>query len=341
MRTVRLTVDPRHPQPDIVAQAAAVLKAGGVVAFPTETVYGLGANALDAESVARIFTAKGRPSNNPLIVHTTSVAAAKQLCGEWSGNAQRLAEGFWPGPLTLVLPKADRVPSIVTAGGPTVAIRLPDHPVARALIEAAGVPLAAPSANLSTRVSAVRAEHVLKMLDGRIEMVLDGGPTPGGLESTVVDLSHDQPRILRPGLVAADRIAAALGKSVGGFASEAADDDASSLPSPGLMRKHYSPLVPVELVDGDSARRPESWIASGESIGWLSLTPDQPQPTEASRLVWIAMPAEPERYAERLYDVLHELELRGVARIVVERPPATAAWEAINDRLRRAAARNE
>jgi L-threonylcarbamoyladenylate synthase len=339
MRTVRLAVDPRRPQPDVVSQAATVLKAGGVVAFPTETVYGLGANALDAEAVARIFTAKGRPSNNPLIVHTTSVAAAKQLCREWSGDAQRLADEFWPGPLTLVLPKADCVPSIVTAGGPTVAIRVPDHPVARALIEAAGVPLAAPSANLSTRVSAVRAEHVLKMLDGRIEMVLDGGPTPGGLESTVVDLSHDQPRILRPGLVAADRIAAALGKSVIGFAADASDDETSSLPSPGLMRKHYSPLVPVDLIDSDSARRPESWI-SGESIGWLSLTPDKPQPADGSQVAWISMPAEPERYAERLYDVLHELELRGVARIIVERPPATAAWEAINDRLRRAAARD-
>ncbi|MBL9081448.1 MAG: threonylcarbamoyl-AMP synthase [Planctomycetales bacterium] len=340
MRTVRLAVDPGRPQPDVVSQAATVLTAGGVVAFPTETVYGLGANALDAEAVARIFTAKGRPSNNPLIVHTTSVADARRLCRDWPLDADKLADEFWPGPLTLVLPKADCVPSIVTAGGPTVAIRVPDHPVARALIEAAGVPLAAPSANLSTRVSAVRAEHVLKMLDGRIEMVLDGGPTSGGLESTVVDLSHDQPRILRPGLVAADRIAAALGKGVIGFAAHASADENSSLPSPGLMRKHYSPLVPVDLIDGDSTRRTESWIASSESIGWLSLTPGQPQPAESSRLVWIAMPAEPERYAERLYDVLHELELRGVARIVVERPPATAAWEAINDRLRRAAARD-
>ncbi|MGC3969889.1 MAG: L-threonylcarbamoyladenylate synthase [Pirellulales bacterium] len=157
MTTIRLEVDAKSPQPDVIAQAAAVLQAGGLVAFPTETVYGLGADALSADAVGRIFTAKGRPSYNPLIVHVTSFDAARKLCLAWPDAASRLTAAFWPGPISIVLPKADCVPSIVTAGGSTVALRMPQHPVARALIDAAGVPLAAPSANLSTRISAVRA----------------------------------------------------------------------------------------------------------------------------------------------------------------------------------------
>src|SRR5262249_34494837 len=156
--------------------------------FPTETVYGLGANALNAEAVARIFAAKGRPTANPLIVHVAEPSAARALVAAWPPAAERLAERFWPGPLTLVLPCGPAIPNIVTAGGPTVAVRMPAHPVARALISAAGVPLAAPSANRSTRLSPTRAEHVLRDLDGRIDLVLEGGPTPGGVESTVLDL---------------------------------------------------------------------------------------------------------------------------------------------------------
>lgn len=338
MRTVRLIVDANAPQPEVIARAAEVLRAGGVVAFPTETVYGLGANALDADAVRRIFVAKGRPSNNPLIVHVTSSESARGLCTAWPDAAQRLAEAFWPGPLTLVLPKAACIPDLVTAGGPTVALRVPKHAVARALIEATGLPLAAPSANLSTRISAVRAEHVLRMLDGRIDMVLDGGQTPGGLESTVVDVSGPTPRLLRPGLVSAAELERILGRKPAAAATVGPTDD-EALPSPGLMKKHYAPLVPVVLVDRPATAVVEQLLADGLNVGWLAMGDDHDQPRP--KLVRVALPDEPRAYSERLYESLHEFERRGVDRIVVERPPPTAEWEAVHDRLRRAAAADD
>src|SRR5438270_2167933 len=183
MPTEVLPVSAEAPAADVIARAARVLRAGGLVAFPTETVYGLGANALDAVAVARIFAAKGRPANNPLIVHVAAIDAARDLTAAWPESAARLAERFWPGPLTLVLPRAGRVPDIVTASGPTVAVRVPAHPVALALLRAAALPIAAPSANRSTSLSPTTAEHVRRGLDGRIDLLLDAGPTAGGLES--------------------------------------------------------------------------------------------------------------------------------------------------------------
>ncbi|HZY90824.1 MAG TPA: L-threonylcarbamoyladenylate synthase, partial [Gemmataceae bacterium] len=177
MQTEVLAIDPNAPDPAVIARAAAALRAGGLVAFPTETVYGLGANALDAAAVDRIFAAKGRPAHNPLIVHVADEAAARAVAGEWPATASRLAARFWPGPLTLVVPKAAAVPAVVTAGGPTVAVRVSAHPVALALLRAAGVPVAAPSANRSAQLSPTRAEHILRGLAGRIDLVLDGGPT--------------------------------------------------------------------------------------------------------------------------------------------------------------------
>lgn len=296
-------VDPASPDPAAVAAAAAVLRAGGLVAFPTETVYGLGADALNPTAVAGIFAAKGRPSSNPLIVHLPDVGRIPMIAG-WPPAAGALAAHFWPGPLTLVLPKRDVVPDAVTAGGPTVAVRIPDHPVARALLEAVDRPLAAPSANRSTQLSPTRAEHVLAGLSGRIAGVLDGGPCRGGLESTVVDVTGDAPRLLRPGLVTLPMLEAIVGPVRVGPAGDGAAR------SPGLMAKHYSPRTPVVLTDDAS---------------------------EADLRIGVELPADPGECARVLYDTLHRLDAERRDRIVIERPPDAAEWAAVRDRLTRAA----
>jgi len=198
MKTEVLRLSPDHPEEDAIARAAEVLRRGGLVAFPTETVYGLGASALNATACGRIFEAKGRPANNPLIVHIASAEDALQVAAAWPEPAARLAERFWPGPLTLVLPRRDIVPDVVTAGGPTVALRVPAHPVALALLHAAGVPVAAPSANRSSRLSPTRAEHVLRDLEGHIDLVLDGGNC-GLIPTSVIDLSTDRALVVRVG----------------------------------------------------------------------------------------------------------------------------------------------
>src|SRR5437763_8542920 len=229
-----------------IASAADVLRSGGLVAFPTETVYGLGANALDADAVGRIFAAKGRPAANPIIVHVADAAGVGAVVADWPDAAARLAERFWPGPLTLVLPKRDAVPDVVTAGGPTVAVRVPAHPVAHALLRAAGVPVAAPSANRSSELSPTTAGHVLHGLGGRIDLILDAGPCPGGIESTVLDVTNDPPRLLRPGLVTPAQIEAVIGP-IQRFGEPAG----SVLRSPGLLAKHYAPRAPLELAGDD------------------------------------------------------------------------------------------
>jgi L-threonylcarbamoyladenylate synthase len=247
MKTVVVPVDPAAPSAAALAEAARVLHGGGLVAFPTETVYGLGANALDASAVARIFAAKGRPANNPLIVHISETSQVQQVAADWPASAERLAERFWPGPLTLVLPKRDTVPEIVTARGPTVAVRVPAHPVAEALLRASGLPIAAPSANRSTELSPTRAEHVLGGLQGRIEMLLDGGPTSGGIESTVLDLTTIPPRLLRPGPIGVAELEAVIGS----LARDAPIpvETSHALPSPGMMPRHYAPRTSLEYVE--------------------------------------------------------------------------------------------
>ncbi|HEY0970121.1 MAG TPA: L-threonylcarbamoyladenylate synthase, partial [Gemmatimonadales bacterium] len=209
MPTIR--VDPVSPGPQVLAHAASVLRRGGLVAFPTETVYGLGANALDSDAVARIYAAKGRPSFNPLIVHVADATAARTLATAWPEAAERLAAAFWPGPLTMVLPKQPRVTDLVTAGLPSVALRVPAHPVALALLRAAGIPIAAPSANRYTELSPTSAAHVERGLGDRVELILDAGPTRVGIESTVVDLTGERPVMLRPGIISADALAAVVG----------------------------------------------------------------------------------------------------------------------------------
>lgn len=328
MKTTIISVHQSEPEPRFIAQAAAVLRAGGLVAFPTETVYGLGANALDPQAVARIFVAKGRPATNPIIVHVADVPAAKRLVTAWPDVAERLAERFWPGPLSLVLSKCAEIPDLVTAGGPTVAIRVPAHPVALALIRAADVPVAAPSANRSTTLSPTRAEHVLRGLDGRIDLLFDGGPTPGGLESTVLDVTVTPPRLLRPGLVGVAELREAIGELAIGTSTE----QIGAVRSPGQMERHYAPRTPTEIVAG--AERVRQLTEQGNRVGWLTFMGRECDIPGAAIL---ALPAAPAGYAAELYAALHTLDAAGLDRILIDEPPATDDWLAIRDRLQRAA----
>jgi L-threonylcarbamoyladenylate synthase len=334
MQTERIAVDPLAPDRAALDYAAALLRAGKLVAFPTETVYGLGAHALDARAVLQIFAAKGRPANNPLIVHVAEVAQAQRLVGKWPSQAQRLAEQFWPGPLSMVLAKQPAVPDEVTAGSPTVALRIPAHPVARQLIAIAGVPVAAPSANRSTRISPTTADHVLSGLDGRVDLVLDAGPTSGGLESTVVDLTSLPPRLLRPGLIALEALAETLGQHVASGAMNV--DERRALPSPGMLARHYAPTVSLECVSDDGWSRVCELAAAGTQVGWLAWgLPSRPVPA-AVMIIW--MPRTVKQYSARLYAALHSFEAAGVERIVAAVPPDEPAWRTVRDRLTRASA---
>ncbi len=327
MNTEVVRVDPGNPDPVTLERAAALIRAGRLVAFPTETVYGLGANARDPVAVRRIFEAKGRPASNPLIVHVADPAQLVEVVADWPTTAERLAARFWPGPLTLVLPKAAEVPGEVTAGGPTVAVRCPAHPVARGLIRAAGVPVAAPSANRSTELSPTRAEHVLKGLAGRIDLVLDGGLCPGGIESTVVDVTGPVVRVLRPGLVTAPMLEEVVGPLVGACPRPAE----GVARSPGLMARHYRPRTPLLLVgEGDVG---EGDVGAGDPESQLARLRQAGRRAELLRL-----PDDPERAAAELYDTLHWLDEQRYDVLLVALPPDTPAWAAVRDRLTRAAA---
>lgn len=298
-----------------IARAATLLRAGELVAFPTETVYGLGANALDEAAVRRIYEAKGRPSTSPLIVHVDSLEMARGLAAEWSDTADALAQAFWPGPLTLVVPKRAHMPDIVTSGLPSVGLRMPAHPVALALIHAAGLPLAGPSANRFTELSPTTAEHVRSSLGSRVAMILDGGPCTVGIESTVVALAMGaRPVLLRPGRITAAQLATAIGAPIDLPAAGSVDADAAH-PAPGMHARHYSPRTPL-FIAGKAGRSPGSHIA---------------------RVNLASMPASPEAYAAALYATLHKLDGQGYDAIVVEMPPDQPEWAAVRDRLTRAA----
>jgi L-threonylcarbamoyladenylate synthase len=336
MKTEVVRVNSNKPEPEIIERAAAVIRGGGLVAFPTETVYGLGANAVSGSAVAKIFAAKGRPANNPLIVHVSRVEQARELVARWPDRAEQLAEAFWPGPLTLVMLKQAIVPDIVTAGGPTVALRMPAHPVALRLIEAAGCPIAAPSANVSNAVSPTSAEHVERTLGGRIDMILDGGPCRGGIESTVLDLTGAPPRILRPGLVTREQVEPIVGRVEQQQLS--IDSRRDVLPSPGTSPRHYAPRAILECYvnDGEGRSRVEQLAEQGKKGAWLhrgdSLTGWQSNAPNAR------MPDDPNTYARELYRRLHELDEQMVDYIIVSLPPDEPTWFAVRDRLRRAAA---
>jgi len=299
-----------------IVNAARLLLAGELVAFPTETVYGLGANAQNPNAVAAIFTAKGRPNTNPIIVHVANKEAAQELVSAWPAIADALATAFWPGPLTLVLRKSDRVPDVITAGGDTVAVRMPAHPIALRLLQEAGVPIAAPSANRSGELSPTTAEHVLASLNDRIPMILDGGPCPGGLESTVLDLCSNPPRLLRPGLITKVQLERIVGPILIGGSSE------TVARSPGMLVKHYSPRTRLVLVapHQDFTEVLNQLERTGLRVTEYQLAPD-------------AVIA-----SSRLYADLHELDAAGWDRILVRLPPDDDTWRALRDRLSRAAA---
>ena len=329
-----VVVDPRDPDPVVLRRAAAILRGGGLVAFPTETVYGLGANALDAAAVARIFAAKGRPSFNPLIVHVADEESARSLTLNWPPAAARLAAAFWPGPLTLVLPKHPSIPDVVTAGLSSTAVRVPAHPVARALIRAAGVPLAAPSANRSTELSPTRAEHVVESLGERIDLVLDGGPTDVGIESAVVDLTGPTPRLLRPGTIDPARLA----EVAGGLLTDVPEPTGDApRRAPGMLDRHYAPRAKLVLYDAADADRVAAELAAVRGRGLRTVQIAFAGPALSTDEAHRFDPTDPALAARLLYDVLHGADARGAELIVVERPPATAVWAGVADRLRRAA----
>lgn len=327
--------------PESVAYAATVILDGGLVAFPTETVYGLGANALDATAVAGIFLAKDRPTSDPLIVHLVDHTWLVKVTEGVSTNARRLAEQFWPGPLTLVLPKAPLVSGAVTAGLSTVGVRVPDHPVALALLRAAGVPIAAPSANLFTRPSPTRAVHVLEDLEGRIDVVLDGGPTRVGVESTIVDLSVPSPRLLRSGGTPVEAIETVLGKRL----LPPPPPRLGPQSAPGMLESHYAPRTPLVLVSGPPAHARDRLLeavrgalADGKRVGVLLLDEDASLfPTEVAT-VPVGSYADPTGVATRLYESLRALDHQGTdvlfARLLAE--PASGLGRALADRLQRA-----
>jgi len=292
---------------EAVSRAAALIRSGRLVAFPTETVYGLGANALDAEAVERIFAAKGRPRASPLIVHVDSIEMARSLAAEWPPSAETLARRYWPGPLTLVLPKRDMIPDIVTAGLATVGLRMPAHPLALELIRRAGVPIAAPSANRFTELSPTLAERVAESL---ADCVLDGGPSQVGIESTVLSLAGD-PMLLRPGIIPLTEIQALIGP-----VRPAAETSQTAHLSPGMHRRHYRPKTPLYLLS------PGHQPPAGRGV---------------SLRIGREMPAEPRQYAAVLYETLHRLDLEGFDWIGVEPPPDSPEWAGVRDRLERAA----
>lgn len=370
-----LVVDPTHPDPDAIATAAAVLRAGGLVAFPTETVYGLGADARSAPAVARIFAAKGRPADDPIIVHILGVAAlglggeadgANAVVADWPPVAQRLAEAFWPGPLTLIVPRGSGIPPIVTAGLDRVAVRAPAHPVARALLAAAGRPIAAPSANPFGRTSPTTAAHVLAGLGDAVDLVLDGGPCGVGVESTVVDCTTDPIRVLRPGGVPLEAIRAIVPDAA---AAPVRAPGGGPLPSPGTLDRHYAPRARLVLVTGGGAVAADIAAAAarlssrGRSVGLLVADEDDIRiggDADESRIEGdandariggdadvevdgrvfvrrLAPLAEPAIAARRLFAALHELDALGVDVILARDWPAAGLGRAVSDRLRRAA----
>jgi L-threonylcarbamoyladenylate synthase len=323
---------------EAIAHAAQIIRAGGLVAFPTETVYGLGANALVTHAAAKIFAAKQRALSDPLIVHVANAKALSHLTdGGWE-RALPLIEAFWPGPLTLVLPRGSRIPRIVTAGGEKVAIRMPNHPVALALIEAAGVPIAAPSANLFGHVSPTTAQHVLDDLDGRIDLVLDGGPTQIGVESTVLDVTADPPIILRPGGITREAIAERL--EIRDWRLEIGESPISnlqSLSSPGLLEKHYAPKAKLIIAkDLDDLRAQHSALITQHfKVGLLLMAHEQAAFVGHSPS--FVMGADLISAAQNLYAGLRALDSAGVDMILVTRVEPVGIGEAIADRLRRAA----
>jgi L-threonylcarbamoyladenylate synthase len=316
------------PTPGNLVRASGILKRGGLVAFPTETVYGLGADASNPAAVAKIFSAKGRPQDHPVIVHLADISLLDAWAVEIPRAARLLAARFWPGPLTLILRRAPGINDAVTGGQDTIGLRVPLHPVAQQLLRNFGAGIAAPSANRFGRVSPTTAQHVEDEFGGSIELVLDGGACEVGIESTIVDLSRGRAVLLRPGRIGMADIAAVLGEPVESAVSE---KTIGAVPrAPGMLEVHYAPATPLSVVrSGDLLRV----IAAGDVVLAFSPAPDGVPAGQ-----WIAASRDAARFAHDLYANLRQLDRLGCARIVVEAPPAEEQWVAVNDRLRRAAA---
>ena len=345
-----MRVDAARPDEALIRAAAERLRHGGLVAFPTETVYGLGVHALDAEAVRRLFAAKERPANDPLIVHVASLSALEPLVSRVPASAPALGARFWPGPLTLVMPRADRVPLEVTAGRETVAVRIPAHPVARALLAAAGVPVAAPSANLFSRPSPTRAEHVMDDLGGRIDLIVDAGPTTIGVESTVLDLTGPVPRVLRPGAVTIAMLRSVLPDVEDRRPETTALDETAAMASPGLLSRHYAPRTPLVLYTRGAGtlstlvRDARAALAEGRRVGILVTEDDRAAlgalgaPLSDLRACTLGEATDLEGVASRLYAALRELDAAALDLILApELPVADGLGTAVADRLRRAA----
>jgi L-threonylcarbamoyladenylate synthase len=318
-----------------IRRAVEFLQAGEVVALPTETVYGLAANAFDEKAVAKIFQIKERPANNPIIVHVASIEMAKRCVTSWPTNAEKLAKAFWPGPLTVVLPRAKKIPEIVAAGGKTVGIRWPSHPFIHAVIRECNFPLAAPSANLSNRISPTNAEHVFKQLGGKIPLIVDGGQSQVGIESTVLDLTVSPPKILRPGMIHEESLAAICGEIQW---SKAKGETGGTLRSPGLLQKHYSPKAKLVLLN---------WRDDDDLNLQLSAFNFRPSTTHIIAHTKIpsnenfagvsVIPHDVEAFARAIYFELHQCDELHSEVVIVEAPPDLPEWSAVLDRLRRAA----
>lgn len=317
---------------EAVEQVASCLKEGGVAVLPTETVYGLVANALNPEAVGRIFAIKGRPPTNPIIVHVADRAMAQACVRSWPDTADRLASKFWPGPLTLILPRAMSIPDQVTAGGDTVGIRWPFHPFMQAVIRSCDFPLAAPSANLSNAVSPTEPRHVLSSLEDRVPLIVDGGPSQVGIESTVLDLTTSPPRVLRPGMIHAASLAEVIGEveADGG-------DGGNTLRSPGLLDRHYAPAARLRVWEWKDERELRcQWETTGLPSDRTHIIAHTVIPAERDWGRVCVIPRDAEAYARALYAELHACDRAGAALIVLEKVPDAEEWMGITDRLRRA-----
>lgn len=339
-----VAVDPNHPDPIIIHKAAAILKTGGLVSFPTETVYGLGADATNPAAIAKIYLAKGRPSTNPLIVHCENVERIRRECvADWPPNAEKLAQAFWPGPLTLILPKRQTIPDIATAGLACVGVRIPESIVARELIRATDCPLAAPSANLSNRISPTTAEHVARDLSGRIDLIIDAGSCRAGVESTVLDLTGGTPVVLRPGPISADQISEVLGCPV--VSRHGNSEESTAQTSPGQLAVHYAPRKPMTLWrdsrPGVGLLKADAGKIAVLRLGCSADADENPVDSSYDLDSAYVMEINDSKSAEQqLYRLLHQFDRdSGIESIHIILGPFTTGpeWHAVRDRLSRAA----
>lgn len=312
-----------------ISNAANLLHQGRLVAFPTETVYGLGADAANEAALQAIFAAKNRPTTHPLIVHIASVAQLSDWAQDISSEALQLAKAFWPGPLTLILKKQPWVLDAVTGGQPTVGIRIPSHPIAQALLQAFGGGVAAPSANQFTHLSPTSAADVTEELAGKVDLILDGGNCEVGVESTIIDMTRETPIILRPGMITSEKISVQLGIKIGVYSPHTSSLETRA---PGMHHLHYAPTTTTQLISHEDIPN----LLTTETTSIVLLTHQSFTSAVPPHIKIVMMSEDPTRYAHDLYHTLREMDHQHFSRIVIEQVPATSEWEAINDRLRKA-----